>query len=360
MTENAKKYAQLFWKRKNIFLRAVVGGLAIAAAVIAKTKSEFSSTIRILPYKNTGSATGGLSGLAGLAGIRLPTGSADVSITTELYPEVANSTDYRKKLASVPIYFGRTDEYIALIEYFKNNRRKASRYDDQSAKIGNQGIAPDQIRTPSNGSRSPNDSSQNTSTPKREDKELVGIVNAMKHRLAVSVDKKTGVITISTLMPDPFAAADLAQKATDLLMREIIAFESQKSTEQFNFILEQQTQASARYRASQEALVAFMDRNRAIEGGYSIVRRDQLQKDVALAYEVYQQLSRDLESSRIKMNQDTPLFMTLEKAQVPWKRAKPRVTNIIIISTICSLLLGASVVLIAGGDTYRNKGSSSN
>ena len=71
----------------------------------------------------------------------------------------------------------------------------------------------------------------------------------------------------------------------------------------------------------------------------SQIDRDQLQREYDIAFEVYQQFSRELEQARIKMNYDTPVFTVLDQVTIPNIKTSPNRTKIVLIA----LLLGSMV-----------------
>ena len=172
------------------------------------------------------------------------------------------------------------------------------------------------------------------------DSEYLALVNELEDRLTISVDRKTFIITITGQMPDAYASADLVRVASDHLMQRIIDYESRKAGEQFRFVDEQFKQARQRYEQAQRDLAFFSDRNRALMSATANIDRDRLQRENDLAFEVFQQFSRELEQARIKMNQDTPVFTVIEKVTVPTMRTKPRRTRLVLTTMFVGVILG--------------------
>lgn len=56
--------------------------------------------------------------------------------------------------------------------------------------------------------------------------------------VSLTVEKKDGYLTLSVVMPEALAAAQVAQKAQELLQREIIKFKVEKSQANLNLIQE--------------------------------------------------------------------------------------------------------------------------
>jgi uncharacterized protein involved in exopolysaccharide biosynthesis len=158
--------------------------------------------------------------------------------------------------------------------------------------------------------------------------------------LTVTADKKTSIITIKTEMPDPFAAADLVRVVRGQLMERIINYESKKAEEQYQFVKEQYDRARNRYNKAQRELAIYSDRNRMLASATAQLDRETLQRESDLSFEVYGQLSRELEQAKIKMNQDTPVFTILEDVTVPVTYSTPRRAQTIVLSLLIGAVLG--------------------
>jgi uncharacterized protein involved in exopolysaccharide biosynthesis len=166
------------------------------------------------------------------------------------------------------------------------------------------------------------------------------LVGTLGSRLTVAMDRKTSILTITGTMPDPYAAADLVRVSSERLMERLIAYESRKAQEQVRFVTAQYRLAETRYARTERALAAFMDRNRTLLSATSQIERDRLRRDHDLAFELYQQLSRELEQARLKMNQDTPVFTVLEQVTVPNGRSSPPRARLLVTSLLVGLLVG--------------------
>ena len=331
-------FARTVWAERRMVARltAIAGALGLFVALASPV--EYSAKTRVLPYRSGAGAIGGLSGLAGLAGIRLPAGAGDQTITADLYPEVAKSQDFRIEVAETPIYFTTLGRSATTIEFFRTLYDRPLLELLVAYSVGLPGEILAMLR--SQGAE-PGTGALPDSVPrlKSYDRDYMKLVRIMDKRLAVNIDKRTSIITITAMMPDPYAAADFVRVTSDLLMTRIIDYESRKAGEQFRFVGEQFEQAKRRYELAQRELARFDDRNRSLMRATSQIERDRLQREYDLTFEVYQQLSRELEQARLKMSQDTPAFTVLEQVTVPSERSSPRRARMLLVS----LFLGAAV-----------------
>jgi uncharacterized protein involved in exopolysaccharide biosynthesis len=178
--------------------------------------------------------------------------------------------------------------------------------------------------------------------------EYLSLINAIGARVVVGTDRRTSVISISTKMPDPVAAADLARVSADRLVERIRKIEARRATEQFEFVEQKRALAEQRYERAQRLLAEHVDRNRVTMSAVADINRQRLQNEHDLSFELLQQLSREQEQARLKINQDTPVFAVLEDASVPTHRSEPRRTRIVLFFTLIGLLIGSARVVVFG------------
>lgn len=328
------------WSERRMVLMVMGGAAAIGLLVALGSGVEYSAKTRILPYRSGLGSVGGLSGLAGLAGIRLPTGSADQTITADLYPEVAKSQDFRIELAETPLFFSSLGREASTVEYFRDLRDTPLMELLATYTIGLPGQVSSLLRR--SGPTVVSGAAVSDSAPRLAsyDRKFLKMVKQLDKRLSIFVDKRTSIITITGQLPDPYAAADLVRVTSDQLMKRIIDYESRKAGEQFRFVGEQYELAKSRFETAQRDHAAFADRNRVLMSATSQIERDRLQREYDLAFEVYQEFSRELEQARIKMNQDTPVFAVLEQVTVPTDRTSPRRTQIMLVALFIGALVG--------------------
>ena len=350
LMSKARAFGRLVWSERRIVLRVALLSGALGLFTAFGSGQEFTASTRLLPYRGgTGGATG-LSGLAGLAGIRLSPGAGDQTIAVDLYPEVASGQDFRKIVAETPLQFRSLPKKVTAVEYFRDVYETPVTKIFASYTLGLPGRLIDLFRPePTKGIESTAQFDTTTALTVY-DPEYLGLVNTLAGRVTVSVEKKAPIITITGMMPDPYAAADLVRVTSDRLMERIVDVESRKAKEQFQFIDRQHQQAKSRFERAQRELAIFADRNRALMSATSKIDQERLQREYDLSFELYQQFSRELEQARIKMNQDIPVFTVLEPVIVPNYKSSPRRGRIILVSIALGLIGG--VGLVAGRKVF--------
>jgi uncharacterized protein involved in exopolysaccharide biosynthesis len=164
------------------------------------------------------------------------------------------------------------------------------------------------------------------------------LIGAMDERLSVYYDRKTTVLTITSKMPDPVAAADLARATGDQLRRVIATYESRKASEQAQFLRRQQQKAEDRYRSAQRALAEFQNKNKGTIFATDQIESQILQSEFTLAFDLYRTLTQQLEASLVKEQEDTPVLTILEPAVIPVKPVEPKKSFSLIVAFLLSSL----------------------
>lgn len=299
---------------------------------------EYSTSMRLLPYSGS-SQRGLVPGLAGLAGIGLRAAQSEQVITSEVYPEIFNSFDFRSRLANKPIRFSVASDKITVIEYFEliANAEWGTREGGTKSKISPEQSAATAEETPT---------AEGSTDVQSFSAEYIERIQDIGDRLSLSVDKRTSVITISSKLPDAIGSAEFANAASQMLMEALIEYESRKATEQLAFVKSQLNVARDKYEKSEVALASYLDRNRSRNQLALDIELDKVKKDYDLANDIYATLRREYEQLQLKRNQDTPLFTVIQRATVPNEKSEPERAKIVLSSFILSLILSIGYLAI--------------
>lgn len=323
LIDKSRDFALLAWKERIYVWRSLAVTVPLGLLLAFGSTSEYTASTKILPYRSSGSSTSGLSGLAGLAGIRLPAGASDPTITADLYPEVAKTLDFKIAVAETPIRFSTVREPISTVRYFRDVSAGSLVGFVRQYTIGLPSLILSALRPTPKPMVIP-DSTGGRPPLAHYDPKYLAIIRSLDERLTVDINRKTAIITIQGTMPDAYAAADLVKAASGRLMERIIDFESRKAGEQRRFVEDEQKRARERFEQAQRQLATFTDRNRGTLSATAQIEAQRLQSEYNLAFELYRQFSSEREQSRIKQNQDTPVFTVLEQVVVPNSRTSPR------------------------------------
>jgi uncharacterized protein involved in exopolysaccharide biosynthesis len=89
------------------------------------------------------------------------------------------------------------------------------------------------------------------------------------------------------------------------------------------FIEEQFEEAEQNFRAAQDSLADFQDRNVNIQRRSFEVIEQRLQSEYELAFGLYNTLARRLQEAKIEVQEETPVFRVQEPAMIPGQPSSP-------------------------------------
>ena len=176
-------------------------------------------------------------------------------------------------------------------------------------------------------------------TSKQRDVHLI-----MENLIALDADPKEGILTLTTKMPEALAAAQLGQRAQQLLQQYITEFKVKKAKANLEFIQQRLDETAKKFEAFQQRLASFRDRNKNVSLATAKTEEERLTSQYNLIYGVYSELSKQLESAKIQVKQDTPVFTIIEPVSVPTKKSKPNRPMILIFWVLIGGILGIGIV----------------
>lgn len=312
------------WSRRRLVVAPLIAAASLGLLFAMILPVRHSATMRLIPYRSGGNVPSGISGLAGLAGLRLPAGGLpDAVISSDIYPEVATSIDFRLAIANRPIATFRSDSLVTPLQYFERIHDPSLLERVHQAGTGLRAAVGEMLGSPRAPRVSPSDAA-GAAAPLVMSVQALRDLENIGRRFNVVFDKRSGIILISAEMPDGLAAASLAESVYEQIKAAVVAFDSKKADEQLAFLDRQLEASKARYDSANGRLADFIERNRSAQSAAVTVARSNLENDVSLAFELYQQVSREREQAAVRRQQDIPAFAVLERAVASTERASPK------------------------------------
>lgn len=311
---------------------AVIVGLVIAFSI----PKEYTATATIAPELSDGKSGGGLSSLAAMAGFNINTSSGADAIYPDLYPDIVSSTPFITGLFNIPVkdLEGKIDTtlYCYLDEYqrspwwsvitsapFKVLGWVVSLYKDEEEKE-KEGMQLDPFHL-----------------TVRES----SITKLLSNSISVSVDKKTGLTTLSVTMQDARIAACLTDSVMCRLQNYVTNYRTNKARQDFEFQKGLFERKKKEYEIAQENYAKFADANKNIILQSYRAEQVRLENEMNLAYQVYTSVAQQLQMAEAKVQEITPVYTVVEPATIPIRASKPKKV-ILLIGIVC--MVGAVCV----------------
>ncbi len=334
--------AKTIWAGRKLILKITAIFFAIGLVIAFGSKVEYEASCKLMPESQEGMKPnlGGLGSLAGLAGINLDMGG-NGALTPELYPEIAQSVPFLLKVWSQPIHFEKQDTTISSYIYFKEIDRPSvlSLIFDYTLGL------PFQIKAMLSKKDVEFSTSNKDNQIIRLSKEDTDLLETYTKRISVSVDTKSGILTLTSEMPDALAAAELAQLSIDQLTKYVTDYKVSKAKENFDFVLDRYNETKTEFEKTQKDLALFNDRNRNVSTAFGQIELQKLQNEYNLAFEVYKGMASQKEQAKIKVKEETPVFAVLEPVRVPISKSKPKKLLILLSFVFIGLMSSIAFVI---------------
>jgi hypothetical protein len=302
---------------------------------------EFEATSVMVPsISDPTSKLGSLGGLAAMAGISInATSGNDLSPT--VYPQIVSSLPYQLELMKTPLTFKEFNEPVTFFDYYSDTHKSNPilKYT-----IGLPGIIIKAIKGEEPETAVIGDEKKPFElTNKQRDVRMI-----LDKLISLDVSVKEGIITLTAKMPEARAAAQLGQRAQELLQQYITEFKIKKAKTNLDFIQQRYDETAQKFEAERQKLAAFRDRNKNISLATAKTEEEGLTNMYNLIYGTYSDLAKQLEQAKIQVKQDTPVFTVIEPISVPTKKSKPNRPMILFIWVFLGGVIGTGIVFGRG------------
>lgn len=294
---------------------------------------EYSSGVQLLPElpSQGGSTISRLSSLAGLAGLDLDELNSTEAIRPDLYPSILQTTPFALHILNQKVYVEEFAKTMTLQDYFTQHKAGFSLWSLFSSE--------------NNTTQTLLDTSKSEQVIKLTKIQEI-FVKDIKSRISAGIDKKSGIINIGVKMPEAAMAATVARFSMDYLTHYVTNYRTEKAQKDLKFLTDRTTEARKRYEQAQNSLSSRKDRSLNLVMNVAQDPIKKLQYDFDLAYNLYSELSRQLEQAKIKVQQETPVFKVHEPPQVPLQRSEPKRTIIVLIFGMVGLIISVLYLLV--------------
>lgn len=333
--------AKTIWKGRKLILKVTGIFLLLGLFVAFGSKVEYEASCKLMPESQEGMKPnmGGLGSLAGLAGINLDMGGSG-ALTPELYPEIAKSVPFLLKILNEPIHFEKQDTTTTSYIFFKEVDQPSIISSVIKYTIG----LPFVIKGWLFESEEALNNDKGKSKIIRLSKEDSQLIESFKERISVSVDIKSGIISITSEMPDALASAEMAELSVQLLTEYIIEYKISKVQENLDFVKARYDEAKVDFEKIQEQMAFFSDRNKNVVTAFAQTERQRLQNEYNISFDIYKGLATQLEQAKIKVKEETPVFTVLEPVRVPIDKSTPKRKIIMVVSLFLGGFVGLGFV----------------
>ena len=323
------------WKNRKWYAITLVSAGMLGAVIALSIPNTYKSKIILAPELGNNSFTDKFSGLASMVGLNLGNVNASVdAFYPMIYPNVLESTPFVAGLFDVKVTLQKGDlKNITLYDYLTKHQKSSiflsvpSLF--KSSKLG--------------GKHTPVTDTQGVLKLSKQQQNVKNAINGM---LSCNVDKRTDIITISVVSQDPLVSATLVDTVAHRLQQYIIKYRTSKASSDLDYALTLQKEAKQQFEDAQQLYTSYADRHLDAVFETPRQRAKELENDMSLKYQIYTQITQQVQIARAKVQERTPAFTVIEPAVVPVQKNGPART-IIVLGFMFVAFIGTSLWALA-------------
>lgn len=319
-TIDLREIGRRLWKKKWWFVTLMPVAAVLSAMVIFDVPRTYSTSTTMAPEVDNPVTSGGaLSSIAASFGFDMSTMQSTDAISPTLYPDLMEDNGFVASLFNIRVTTADhavDTTYYAYMRYHQKQSWLSAQSDSLSKKL--------MKLFPKSDKEFKGNTSKSTFNPYFLSKKDDGIVNKMRDDIAISVDKKTGVIAISAKAQDPLVCQTLADSVRERLQKFIIEYRTSKSRRDVEYYQKLVNDARADYEKTRRQYAQTADANLDVILESEKSKIEDLENTMQMQYNTYTAMNTQLEAARAKLRQYTPVFTVLKGADVPIKPTSPK------------------------------------
>lgn len=334
-------HAKNLWGDRKKIINTTLLFIIIGLFVAIDTPSEYTSSVIVKPILSNPDKTvgGNLSGLAAIAGINLEGADASAEIHPMLYPKIVESYSFQKELMQSPIYIENLNLEVSFEKYYTEIHRTNMLGLIKKYTLGLPGLVLKNLSVKKELSSSV---IQNFKHISETDDEMMQL---LEKQLQVKVDQEEGFVRLSATMPEKIQSTQLVISAQNILQRKVISHKLKKAQTDLEFIEERFKENKLAFEQAQDDLAKYRDANKNVNTATAQTEVERLESEYELAFSVYSELAKKVESQKIQVKENTPVFVVLKEAVIPLKQSSTPKSIILIMWSLFGVFTGSLITL---------------
>lgn len=313
---NVSEILKAVLSKKKLFLISLPIAIVVSSLIIICVPRSYTASAMLVPEVENSMDLGSVGSLASSFGIDLNNMSGTDAISPLLYPELLNDNGFVASLLKIQVETQDGTLKCSYYEYLKKHQKIAWWTKAM-------GVVKRIFKSKETNAKRKNfkDEFENPYYLSKDEDDIVGAVRSL---IGLTVDKKTGVITIHTEAQDPLICKSLADSVSSKLQVFITNYRTQKARHDVEYYKSLTAKTKTDYEKARQLYGSYSDSNMDIVLESVRSKQTDLENDMQLKFNAYTAMVTQLQASEAKLRERTPAFTTLQGASVPVKSAKPR------------------------------------
>lgn len=337
-------FMKKIWSKRRIVMLSTMISLVFGFFFVFSIPNEFTATSTFIPQSSDSkSGIGSLGGIASLAGINLGDMNSSSDIPPSLYPKLVSSVKFKKAIINSKLKVTKLNKEVTYGEYFEEIYKPGILVKVRKYTIGLPDLLIGSILTQIRGMQDTLEGiSYENLTPLSETD--ISHFKRIDSQLSIFSNKKEGFVQLSYKMPDPILAAQMALFVESLLQKELIEFKIKNAEFQLKYTEERYNEKKKEFESIQNRLSNFRDRNQNISTAFANNQLEVLEAEYNFAFNIYNELAKQLEQSKLQVSKDTPVFSIIQPVSIPSEKSAPNRINILIAITLLGFTISVAYI----------------
>lgn len=329
--------ARKVWLRKKLLLIFTIIFAFLGVVVALNTEKRYTANVVLAPEVSGMGMSQSLGDLASMVGVDLgKNGNSMDAIYPDIYPDIFASNDFITALFPIKVTLQGDSVTKTYYDHLK--------YDHKIPFWNYPVFWIQSLFTPKNSTETA--IGHRGINLFRLTKEQTAICNAIRTNISCLIDKKTSVISINVTDVDPQVAAVMADTIKSRLQQYITAYRTQKARNDLAYAKEIFEQAKDNYVRQRDHYSSYADANTDIVLPSYETKREELENNMQLKYNMYTQAFQQLQTAKQKVQEKTPAFTTIQSATVPLQASNTPRSTMVFIAILLGILTDSLWVLV--------------
>ncbi len=326
---------QKLWEERRKYIIPLAITFVVACVYIFSIPRYYTSGTKLAPEIET-SLSGGLSSIASSFGIDINNMQTSDAITPLLYPDLMDDNGFITSLFSVKLESKDKSIQTTYADYIVKHQKKP--WWSFLTKAISQLLKEDEPSTGEKLAFNPYD------LTKKEN----NIAEFIRKNISISVNSKTGVISISAQAQDPLICKTLADSVRVKLQSYITTYRTNKARNDYEYYKQLTNTAKQEYEKIRRQYASMSDATTNVSLRSVVLKMEDVENDMQLKLNAYTTLNSQLQAAKAKVQERTPAFTILQGASVPMKPAGPK-RMIFVAGMLLLAFIGTSIWILRKG-----------
>ncbi len=304
--------AKKIWANKKLFYKVLPIVFVLSCAYILSIPRYYSSEIKLAPEMENSSGGGTLGSIAASFGFDISDIQTSDAITPMLYPDLMEDNAFVVSILNIKVENQDGDLKVTYHDYLKSFQENAW------------WVYPINWLKNLLPKKEDNVGNKSKYDPYNLSKKENSILNKARKNIDISIDKKTGVITIAANAQDPLICKTLADSIKNKLQVFITDYRTSKARVDYEYYKGLTVEAKQDYERMRQRYGAFIDGNVNIALQSVRLKAEEMESEMELKLNNYNTLNSQMLAAKAKVQERTPAFTVIKGAAVPIKPAGPK------------------------------------